>query len=80
MKWIAILCLIASTVICFVRAQSLANETTSEDDEGVDMRMITGRLGNLIGRIYEKTDRYDLASQILRTVFEHIFVIFYRGQ
>ncbi|GBN35655.1 hypothetical protein AVEN_190970-1 [Araneus ventricosus] len=79
MKWVILLCVVAVTAVCLARGQPLPNETIDEF-EGVDMRRITGRLGEVMRRLYEKSDRYELASHLLRAVFEHLFVVFYRGE
>ncbi|CAL1279331.1 unnamed protein product [Larinioides sclopetarius] len=78
MKLIIFLCVVAFAAVCFAEAEPLP-DNTADESEGFDMRMLTGRLTAMMRRVYDKSDRYDVASSVLRTVVEHLFSVFYRG-
>ncbi|GIY66430.1 hypothetical protein CDAR_300231 [Caerostris darwini] len=79
MNWKCVLCFLIIEVVCLAEAEPLFNETAANDTVVVEFRMFTDRLGNMMSRLYERSDRYDLASYLIRAVFEHFFAIFYSG-
>ncbi|CAL1277967.1 unnamed protein product [Larinioides sclopetarius] len=79
MKWVILLWVVAVTAVCFVRAKPLPNETLDEFEDVV-MNRIASRLSEVMRQLYAKSDRYDLASQVLRTVSESLSKAFYSGK
>ncbi|GIY13170.1 hypothetical protein CEXT_338971 [Caerostris extrusa] len=79
MNWKCVLYFLVIEIVCLAAAEPLFNGTTANDTEVVEFRMFTDRLRNLMSRLYERSDRYDLASYLIRAVFEHFFALFYNG-
>ncbi|GFY39397.1 hypothetical protein TNIN_180651 [Trichonephila inaurata madagascariensis] len=73
-----ILCALLIEIVCFAGAEPFANETAN-DTEALDMRIVSDRVSSFMSRLYERSDRYELISHMLRAVAEHFFVLVYYG-
>ncbi|GFQ92471.1 hypothetical protein TNCT_366581 [Trichonephila clavata] len=73
-----ILSVLLIEIVCLAGAEPFENETAN-DTEALDMRIISDRVGSLMSRIYERSDRYELISHMLRAVVEHFFTLVYYG-
>ncbi|GFS59498.1 hypothetical protein NPIL_64871 [Nephila pilipes] len=78
MTWNIILSVLLVEIVCFAATEPLTNET-SNDTEANDTRVFSDRVGSFMTRLYEKSDRYDLISHVLRAIAEHFFALFYHG-
>ncbi|KAG8189029.1 hypothetical protein JTE90_025470 [Oedothorax gibbosus] len=68
---------ITLTSILLLAMLEIVSAQINSTDDNFNFTWIREGVTNVAGRVYQKSDRYDFAAQVLRALFEHLFAVFY---